>query len=65
VLEVIPDEWSIDVFSGFLINALRRLVRERSETAMAKALSGSQNLQISSDLIDKSAELGPTIERVQ
>ncbi|KAF2194433.1 hypothetical protein K469DRAFT_616926 [Zopfia rhizophila CBS 207.26] len=65
VLEVIPDEWSVDIFSGFLINALRRLVRERSETTIAKALSGSQNLQLSAELIDKAEEIGPTIQRVK
>ncbi|KAF2204915.1 hypothetical protein GQ43DRAFT_468690 [Delitschia confertaspora ATCC 74209] len=65
VLAKIPDDWSIDVFSGFLINSLRRLVRERNETAITKALSGAQNLQISAEIIDKGEEVGPTIEKVK
>ncbi|KAF2492388.1 hypothetical protein BU16DRAFT_515299 [Lophium mytilinum] len=64
VLSMIPDSWSIEIFSGFLINALRRLVRERSETSINKALSGAQNLKTSEDLIDRAEELGPTVERV-
>jgi hypothetical protein len=61
---MIPDSWSIEIFSGFLVNALRRLVRERSETSINKALSGAQNLRTSAQVIDRVEELGPTIERV-
>lgn len=63
VLALIPNEWSVDIFSGFLINALRRLVRERSETTIAKALQGAHNLQVSVEFADKTDEKGPTIER--
>jgi vacuolar protein sorting-associated protein 3 len=63
VLDMLPDDWSVDIFSGFLINALRRLVREKSETTIAKALSGAQNLQTASDLIDRLETLGPTFEQ--
>ncbi|KAF2265145.1 hypothetical protein CC78DRAFT_493855 [Lojkania enalia] len=65
VLERIPNDWSVDILSGFLIQALRGLVREKSETTVAKALSGSQNLQLAAKLVDKMEELGPTIERVK
>ncbi|KAF2743978.1 TGF beta receptor associated protein-like protein 1 [Sporormia fimetaria CBS 119925] len=64
VLEMIPDEWSVDIVGEFLINALRRLVRERAETGIAKALNGSQNLQTSVELADKMVEVGPTVEKV-
>lgn len=64
VLGMIPDTWSIEIFSGFLINALRRLVRERSETAINKALISAQNLKTSVEMIDKAEEVGPTVERV-
>lgn len=65
VLEIIPDDWSVDVLGAFLINALRRLVRERAETSIAKALNGSQNLQLSVEMADKIEGAGPTIERVK
>ena len=61
VLDIIPDDWSVDVLGAFLINSLRRLVRERAETGIAKALHGAQNLQYGVDLADKIEDLGPTI----
>jgi hypothetical protein len=64
VLLVIPDEWSVDVFGAFLINALRRLVRERAETDVARALNGAVNLGISVELVEKISEAGPEVERV-
>jgi hypothetical protein len=64
VLGILPDSWSIDIFSGFLISALRRLVRERSETSIAKALSGAENLKVNEEFIDKSEEIGPVVEGV-
>ncbi len=32
VLSLIPDSWSVELVSGFLVSALRKIVRERSET---------------------------------
>lgn len=62
VLSLIPDTWSVDLVSGFLVSALRRIVRERSETMVAKALSGAENLKISAELIGKIEAVGPSIE---
>lgn len=62
---MIPDSWSIDILSSFLINALRRLVRERSETTITKALSGAQNLRVNAELIDETEKVGPTVEKVK
>lgn len=62
---MLPDSWSIEIFSGFLISALRRLVREKSESSIAKALSGAQNLKTSADLIERVEELGPVVERAR
>jgi vacuolar protein sorting-associated protein 3 len=62
VLSLIPDTWSVELVSGFLVSALRRIVRERSETMIAKALSGAENLKINADLIGKIEEIGPTVE---
>lgn len=63
VMEMIPDDWSIDIFSGFLISALRRLVRERNETGIARALSGANNLRMSGDVIEKVEGMGARVER--
>ena len=62
VLSLIPDTWSVELVSGFLISALRRIVRERSETMVAKALGGAENLKVAADLISKIEAAGPTIE---
>ncbi|KAL3425949.1 tgf beta receptor associated protein [Phlyctema vagabunda] len=62
VLRLIPDSWSVELVSGFLVSALRRIVRERSETMVVKALSGAENLKISAQLVGKVEEAGPSIE---
>ena len=62
VLGLIPDSWSIELVSGFLVSALRRIVRERSETTIAKSLSGAENLKISAQLIHTIDTVGPSIE---
>lgn len=60
VLRLVPDSWSVDVVAGFLVGALRRLVRERHEAKVASALSSAQNLRVSYDLITNIDEKGPT-----
>ncbi|KAI6783208.1 Transforming growth factor-beta receptor-associated protein-like protein [Emericellopsis cladophorae] len=62
VLDLIPDNWSVDVVAGFLVGALRRLVTQRREVALTRALSGAENLRISYDLVCKTEEKGPSIE---
>jgi hypothetical protein len=64
VLAILPDEWSVDVFSGFLLQALRGIVREKSESSIVKALSDAQNSQMSAELVEKRDDLGATFERV-
>jgi hypothetical protein len=63
VLAIVPDEWSVDVFSAFLIQALRKLVRDKSESEIVRALSDAQNSQFSNELVEKRDELGATFER--
>lgn len=65
VLGLIPESWSVDNISGFLINSFRRLVQEKNEAMITKALSGAENLQIASSFIEKCSALGPQIEGVQ
>jgi hypothetical protein len=62
VLSLIPDTWSVELVSGFLVSALRRIVKERSETMIAKSLSGAENLKVSADLIKTMDIAGPSIE---
>ncbi|KAH7389919.1 hypothetical protein BKA66DRAFT_526746 [Pyrenochaeta sp. MPI-SDFR-AT-0127] len=64
VLAVLPDEWSVDIFSGYLINSLRRLVRDKAESGIVRALSDAQNSQMSFEVVEKREGLGGTFERV-
>ena len=63
VLNLIPDGWSVELVSGFLVHAFRRLVRERNESAVVKALSGAQNLRQAVDFADKVEGVGATVVR--
>lgn len=62
VLGLIPDTWGVDVVAGFLVGALRRLVREKHESIVKKALSGAENLRVNHDLVTTIDEKGPSIE---
>jgi vacuolar protein sorting-associated protein 3 len=62
VLGLIPDTWSVDVVAGFLVGALRRLVSEKHESVITRALSGAANLRVSHDLVTTIDEKGPSIE---
>jgi hypothetical protein len=63
VLALIPNEWSVELVSGFLVHALRRLVREKNETVVVKALSSAQNLRNSVDVAEKLEAMKPVIIR--
>ena len=65
VLELIPDSWSVDVAAGFLVTSLRRLVRERHESIVARALSSAENLRVNYDLLVKIDEKGPVFDTGQ
>jgi hypothetical protein len=63
VLSVIPDSWSIDILSGFLISALRQLVREKAEVGVARALRTSDNLRVEAEFVARCDDIGPTVEQ--
>ena len=65
VLELIPETWSVELVSGFLVGAFRRLLQEKSEAMITKALSGAENLQVASTFIEKCNAIGPQVEEVQ
>jgi hypothetical protein len=62
VLSVIPDSWSIEAISKFLVSSLRRLVSEHSQAMVVRALSGGENIKVAEDFVDRMDDLGPTIE---
>ena len=62
VLDLIPESWSVELVSGFLVSSFRRLVHEKNEATITKALSGAENLQIASAFTEKCTAVGPQIE---
>ncbi|KAL8927285.1 MAG: hypothetical protein Q9208_002462 [Pyrenodesmia sp. 3 TL-2023] len=65
VLSLIPESWSVELVSGFLVGALRRLVQDKHEAMVVKALSGAENLQVAAVFVDKCSSAGPQIEGLQ
>ena len=45
VLDLIPNSWSIELISGFLVYAFRQLVQERNMTVVVKMLCTAQSLR--------------------
>ncbi|KAK1760928.1 transforming growth factor-beta receptor-associated protein 1 [Echria macrotheca] len=62
VLALIPDSWSVEVTAEFLMSALRRLVRERHESSLARSLSQADNLKVNYDLLVSIDEKGPVVD---
>ena len=62
VLDVIPESWSVEAIAPFLTSSLRRMVHERNETSVAKALSGAENLMLRVNFVDECEKLGPAME---
>lgn len=58
VLSLVPDNWPVEVVAGFLVKALRRIVAEKHETAVARGLSSAQNLKMQYELVGRIEEKG-------
>ena len=65
VLEVVPDEWSIEILGGFLMSSLRRLVREKAEVKVERALGRSRNLRVEARFVAQCDEIGPVVDMGQ
>jgi hypothetical protein len=52
VLKLVPDHWSVDVATEFFVVALRRLVRERHESMLERALEASLNLRVAYERLE-------------
>ncbi|KAK4891075.1 hypothetical protein LTR27_010282 [Elasticomyces elasticus] len=61
VLELVPEDWSVELVSGFLVRAFRKLVRERNETVVVKGLSGAQNLRRAGEWVEKVEAMGAVV----
>jgi hypothetical protein len=63
VLQAIPTSWSVEIFGAFLAGALGRLVRERNETRVVRALWGGESLRVQNERIVKVEEGGAVVEK--
>lgn len=52
VLAVVPDEWSVNILSGFLSHVFRGLVSQRREARIQRSLSLSLNVRVAAEYVD-------------
>ncbi|KAL5598974.1 uncharacterized protein BROUX77_006007 [Berkeleyomyces rouxiae] len=62
VLDKVPDSWALEPLGPFIIGALRRMVKERHQAMVQKALHAARSLKISEELIEARARAGPIVE---
>lgn len=62
VLDIVPEDWSIDIFGGFLVHVFRTLVSQTREARIERALSAGLNLRIGVDYNDSMEKAGPWVE---
>ncbi|KAL8827554.1 MAG: hypothetical protein Q9170_006973 [Blastenia crenularia] len=65
VLSMIPESWSVELVSGFLVGAFRRLVHDKHEAMVVKALSGAENLQVAAAFAEQCRIGGSQVEEIQ
>jgi hypothetical protein len=62
VLQLIPDDWSVDILSGFLAHVFRVLVSQTREARIERAISASLNLRIAAEYIEGMEKVGGWVE---
>jgi predicted RNA-binding protein YlqC (UPF0109 family) len=62
VLAMVPDDWSVDILSGFLAHVFRDLVSQGREVRVQKALSASLNLRVGVEYLQDVEKRGGWIE---
>ncbi|KAI9847424.1 MAG: hypothetical protein M1838_000919 [Thelocarpon superellum] len=65
VLSMVPESWPVELIAPFLVSSFRRIVTERRESIVAKALSGAENLMLRARFIDECDKVGPAIEAAE
>ncbi|KAH8432379.1 putative TGF beta receptor associated protein 1 [Aspergillus melleus] len=62
VLRLVPDDWSVDILSGFLAQVFRVLVSQSRETRIERALSAGLNLRVGTEYIEGVEKVGGWVE---
>ncbi|KIW88158.1 uncharacterized protein Z519_11269 [Cladophialophora bantiana CBS 173.52] len=62
VLRDIPDDWTVEMLSEFLVRSFRAATSERNQLVIMKALSAAQNLIGQVEFVELCEKIGATVE---
>lgn len=62
VLDLVPDEWGVDILSDFLARVLRDLVSEGRSARIQRALSAGLNLRITAEFLQGAEKVGGWVD---
>jgi hypothetical protein len=62
VLALVPDDWSVDIVSEFLVRVLRSLVTSTRETRVQRSLSAGYNLRVGAEYLEGVEKVGGWVE---
>lgn len=62
VLDLVPEDWSVDILGGFFVHVFRTLVSETREARIERALSAGLNLRIGVEYTDSMEKAGAWVE---
>ncbi|EKV08968.1 TGF beta receptor associated protein 1, putative [Penicillium digitatum] len=65
VLDLVPEDWSVDILGGFFVHVFRTLVSQTRETRIERALSAGLSLRIGAEFIDGMEKVGPWVEEAE
>lgn len=63
ILQEIPDDWTVDIVSEFLVRSFRAATTERNQAVLLKALSAAQNLQKQVEFVEVCEKIGARFDR--
>ncbi|KIW31188.1 uncharacterized protein PV07_02856 [Cladophialophora immunda] len=62
ILRDIPDDWTVEMLSEFLVRSFRAATTERNQLVIMKALSAAQNLIGQVEFVELCEKIGPKVE---
>jgi hypothetical protein len=62
VLDLVPEDWSVEILSGFFVHVFRGLVSQTREARIERALSAGLNLRIGVEYTDSMEKAGAWVE---
>lgn len=65
VLDLVPEDWSVDILGGFFVHVFRALVSQSRESRIERALSAGLSLRIGTEYINGMEKAGPWVEEVE